>query len=267
MIDIRDLKTTKDLKSFAKELDPEKDSDIRRFFLLQTITPYFSKMGASSEAKKLFFEKKEDEETLMQKYKISKRLIKDKYLIPRADWNLEDAVGGYTTILNLFNKYIVEIMKHYEPKSDTLVLRSCTARKPYKYTKVQNSLDQFDWAVCSYNIVPKPFNEEYPFAFYCGTEEAEGTTLWERLDNKSQGIINFLEAFPYKNVVDYTRPVYYMPKEQVPSPLDLIKETNPNIGMNFLVYKKPITSPFSLMNYYSKENLFKDFLKDSGILK
>lgn len=249
--------TEEDFREIARNLDPTSNRDLRRFFILQAVTPYFSPAGKSHPDKKKFFSKVWSESELYNYFKIDKIPIKFHYIIPRREWELDKGIGDYREVLDFINKRYVEVITHFTPKHDKIIFRSCTSKKPYQYTKVQNSITGYDWAVISYNIVPKQLNNEYPFAFYCGFENGS-ENLFERLDNKTEAVFNFLKAFPYKKIIDYTRPVFYDKGKIAPSPFDLIKMGGNEI--DYMRYEKKIVNQFSYIDWYNREGDFVSFL-------
>ena len=91
----------------------------------------------------------------------------------------------------------------------------------------------YDWAVVSYTVVPFQFNEEYPYAFYCGTGEEEKTDLQKRFVNKTMAILDFLQLTDYKIAIDYLRPLFLSKGKIAESPLSIVKNNCEDCPIEF----------------------------------
>lgn len=278
--------TKSELIEFYKNLkiDPTNDGDLRRFFLFQKIIPFFSKEGKSLQSKERFFNgipfayRKDlrtgknvkpiidySESELFKKFKINERVIKKKYIIDRRDWKLENLIGGYDTIYSQIKELNKICMQHFEQTNPNIIFRSCTNSKPYRYTNAQYEMMKkyaYDWAVVSYTVVPFQFNEEYPYAFYCGTGEEEKTDLQERFVNKTLAILDFLQTTDYKIAIDYLRPLFLSKGKIAKSPLSIVKNFCEDCPIEMKYFHKKIKNQFSYIDYYNDEKDFENILDE-----
>lgn len=188
------------------QIDPEKDEDIRLWFGLQNVI-----RNLSLECNlKTIPSMKEVPVGRIVEIGSSRRILKD-YWVPRKDWDLVSLVGGYEKLNHTDGDVGLKLLaEHWEPKTDTAILRSCSGVKPYhssaQYKFLMKKLQgyKYDLMAASYTPTPLEVDEQYPFAFYQGT-------MWPNPPEwQPYNVTEFFEIFnAFKNIIFYLRPESY----------------------------------------------------------
>lgn len=243
-----------EIEDYIKQfkIDPEKDEDLRFWFLLQKVFQTFSAEGKFPQQVKYMSQKNTVEE-MYKHFKVMDRKIEKEYRIPRKDWDLISIAGNYYKLWKNMQEIGMKCLSDFSPESKTAVTRSCTARKPYNIPNMQKEIMQkydMDLIVWSYCMVPYKYVNEYPFAYYIGVMgDKEGYAKSGELTIKT--FEDFFNKYKYDEIIDYCRPNSNRKKISVPYLREhgwdkVLMDYRPN----------HITHPLQMINYYGVEDHF-----------
>ena len=135
------------------------------------------------------------------------------YLVPKSQWILEDFIGDYPKVQKNMEKMEHVIFNNFKPKENILLIRSCSAVKPYSLSptfeivKKLCSSYHMEGGVISYLTIPLELELEYPFRFYQGT-------MYNYLskdsyqEDKARVLKRFLDKFTnYSIIIPWLNPV------------------------------------------------------------
>jgi len=145
----------------------------------------------------------------------------DKEIIPFAEWDIKEGSALLTASKDHFyHPHAVRMFEHilatHQMQRDTVLFTNCTAKKPYSTSRTYKTIiggtrpyeDIYDLVtLSSIGVIPSKFEKYYPFAHYAWDDghSTSADIRAEFMKVNSERIRQFLEKFPYKNIIGVFR--------------------------------------------------------------